>query len=237
MLTLEAIEFRADTFALSADWSVTAQQRIAIVGPSGAGKSTLLDVIAGFRAQQSGRVIWDSRDMTKMAPQDRPVAMLFQDNNLFPHLTVAQNLALALRPSGRLSDAEKGKVETALARVDLSGLSDRKPAQISGGQQSRAALARVLLQARPLILLDEPFAALGPALKAEMLDLVAEVAQETNATTLLVTHDPNDALRFAEQTVVVADGIAHAPGQTQSLLNDADSPLRDYLGQSWTQQT
>ena len=138
---------------------------------------------------------------------------------------------LGLRPDLRLSLAEKTKVEAALDRVGLGGLGARKPGQLSGGQIGRAALARALLRARPLLLLDEPFAALGPALKADMLDLVAEVAGETGATLLMVTHDPADAKRIADVTVLVADGVAHPPGPTAELFADPPPALRAYLGQ------
>jgi thiamine transport system ATP-binding protein len=156
--------------------------------------------------------------------------MLFQDNNLFPHLTVAQNTGLGLRPNLRLSADEHTKVTAALTRVGLSEMTDRKPAQLSGGQQSRVALARVLVQSRPLILLDEPFAALGPALKTEMLNLVAELLTDTGATLLMVSHDPKDARHIADQTILVANGTAHPPQDTQTLLDSPPDALKAYLG-------
>jgi thiamine transport system ATP-binding protein len=168
--------------------------------------------------------------MAGTGPGKRPVAMLFQDGNLFPHLSVAQNVGLGLRPDLRLDTAQKAEVARAVARVGLSGMQARKPAALSGGQQSRAALARVLVQARPLLLLDEPFAALGPALKGEMLDLVAGLVDETHATLLMVSHDPSDARRIADQVVLVTDGQAFAPQATGALLDNPPPALRDYLG-------
>ncbi|MDH2327942.1 ATP-binding cassette domain-containing protein [Cereibacter sp. SYSU M97828] len=211
-----------DDFRLTADWGAEAGERIAIIGPSGAGKSTLLMAIAGFVPMQ-GHIRWNGTDLLA-APGKRPVTTLFQDQNLFPHLTVAQNLALGLSPDLRRMDG----VDEALARVGLSGLGARKPAQLSGGQQGRAALARALLRARPVLLLDEPFAALGPALKHEMLDLVDRVAGD--ALVLMVTHDPADARRIAGRTVMLADGIAHPPMPTAALLDSPPPALRDYLG-------
>jgi thiamine transport system ATP-binding protein len=237
MLTLDGIVVRAGTFELRADFRTLPCERIAVIGPSGAGKSTLLDVIAGFRLPKAGRVRWSGRahgnalDLTELAPGRRPLAMLFQDNNLFPHLSIARNLGLALQPSGRvLSDADQTNIEEALGRVGLSGLGARKPGALSGGQQSRAALARVLVQQKPIILLDEPFAALGPALKTEMLDLVREVAEGIGALVMLVTHDPQDARRFADRVVLVADGVAAAPVTTADLFDAPPEALRDYLG-------
>ena len=157
--------------------------------------------------------------------------MLFQDNNLFPHLTVEQNVGLGIDPGLRLNSAQIEQVAVALARVGLDGFGARKPGQLSGGQQGRGALARVLVQRRPLMLLDEPFAALGPALKDEMLDLVSELADEIGATVLMVSHDPRDAERFADKAILVSEGRAEAPVDVGQLLANPPPALRRYLGQ------
>ncbi|MDT8857731.1 ATP-binding cassette domain-containing protein [Paracoccaceae bacterium Fryx2] len=230
MLRLEGVTLAQGGFRLTADWAAEPPQRLAIIGPSGSGKSTLLLAIAGFLAPVAGRITWKGQDMAPLAPGDRPASILFQDQNLFPHLTLAQNLGLGLSTRLRPPPGDAARIEAALARVGLAGLGGRKPAQLSGGQQGRAALARALLRARPMLLLDEPFAALGPALKAEMLDLVAEVADETRALVLMVTHDPRDARRFASHVVLVADGVAQAPVPTGRLFADPPQALRDYLG-------
>lgn len=230
MLRLDGIELMQGDFRLTADWQAARGAKLALIGPSGAGKSSLLSAIAGFFPPVAGRVLWDGQDIAQLPPGARPLTILFQDQNLFPHLTVAQNAAMGLRPDLRLTAGQRAEVDRALARVGLGGLGDRKPAQLSGGQIGRAALARALLRARPLLLLDEPFAALGPALKTDMLDLVAEVTDETGATLLMVTHDPADARRIADQTVLVADGIAHPPAPTEALFADPPDALRHYLG-------
>jgi len=230
MLTLEGIRVRRGEFTLSADFSVAAGTRTAVIGPSGAGKSTLFDVIAGFEVPELGRVLWQGRDLAGVAPGGRPISVLFQDNNLFAHLTAAQNVGLALNPGLRLSADDKARVAQALARVGLEGLEGRKPGALSGGQQGRVGLARILLTARPLVLLDEPFSALGPALKSEMLRLLAEVLDETGASLLMVTHEPQDAAAIAGQTVLVSGGVAHAPVDTARLLADPPPELKDYLG-------
>ncbi|TCL01572.1 thiamine transport system ATP-binding protein [Shimia isoporae] len=233
MLTLDALTLTQDSFHLTADFTIKSGTRTAVIGPSGAGKSTLLAAISGFLSPTRGSIRWYDTDLTRTAPGERPIAMLFQDNNLFPHLTVAQNVGLGLRPNLRLNSEEQSTVTAALARVGLDSMQSRKPAQLSGGQQSRVALARVLVQSRPLILLDEPFAALGPALKSEMLDLVSELQTETSATLLMVSHDPSDARRIAGQTVLVADRVAHAPQETSALLDDPPAALKSYLGESF----
>lgn len=230
MLTLEALDIRQGDFRLRADWSVATGDRVALIGPSGAGKSTLLSVIAGFFAAEAGRVLWDGRDLTGAAPGERPVAMLFQDGNLFPHLTAAQNVGLGIRPDLRLAPADKARVAEALARVGLEGYGARKPGALSGGQQSRVALARVLVQSRPLLLLDEPFSALGPALRAEMLDLVAGLCAENGATLLMVSHAPEDAQRIADRLVLVDEGVAEAPVATVEAFARPSERLRRYLG-------
>ncbi|WP_417700259.1 ATP-binding cassette domain-containing protein [Pseudophaeobacter sp.] len=230
MLRLEKCEIANGVFTVRADLQIAAGSRVAVVGPSGAGKTTLIEAIAGFLPLIQGRILWRRQDLNAMDPGKRPVAMLFQDGNLFPHLTVAQNAGLGLRPNLRLTLPEQAKVQRALDRVGLADLAARKPAALSGGQQSRVALARVLLQRRDLLLLDEPFAALGPALKAEMLDLVAEIASETGATVLMVSHDPQDARRIADQVILVAEGQAHAPQPTAELLDNPPPALKAYLG-------
>lgn len=230
MLTLDGVHIVQGDFNLRANWSAVAGARVAIIGPSGGGKSTLLLAIAGFIVPTSGRISWVGQDLAPLTPGERPLSLLFQDQNLFPHLTLAQNLGLGLDPPLKLNKAQHDQIEEALDRVGLADMGQRKPGSLSGGQQGRAALARSLLRARPMLLLDEPFATLGPALKTEMLDLVAEVATETGATVLMVTHDPADAKRFADQTVLVAEGIAHPPQPTHFLFENPPAALAEYLG-------
>ncbi|MDK3075033.1 ATP-binding cassette domain-containing protein [Sedimentitalea sp. JM2-8] len=230
MLKLEAVVIDNGGFDLKADFDVPTGAKVAVIGPSGAGKSTLIGGIAGFLPVRAGRIVWHGQDIGHADPGKRPVAMLFQDGNLFPHLTVAQNVGLGLHPDLRLNQAERDRVASAIARVGLAGMETRKPAALSGGQQSRAALARVLVQGRPLLLLDEPFAALGPALKVEMLGLVEDLVRETGATLLMVSHDPGDARRIADQVVLVTEGVACPPRDTAALLDDPPPALRDYLG-------
>jgi thiamine transport system ATP-binding protein len=230
MLKLEGVEIRQGDFILSADFDVNRGRKVAVIGPSGAGKSTLLGALGGFVPLSAGRILCAGSDITDAAPGARPVAMLFQDNNLFPHLTVRRNVALGLRPNLRLASEDRQRVEAAIARVGLAGMDERKPGALAGGQQSRAALARILVQNKPLLLLDEPFAALGPALRLEMLDLVAELASETGATLLMVTHAPEDVARIADEVVFVEDGKAHPPALAAELMNNPPPALRAYLG-------
>ena len=230
MLTLDHLLVRWGDWELRADFHVERGAKIAVLGPSGAGKSTLLAAIAGFQTLDHGRIFWEGDDITALPPAMRPVSILFQDNNLFPHLTAAENVGLGLRPDLKLDKAQHAAVGEALARVGLDGLGVRKPGQLSGGQAARVALARALLRRKPLMLLDEPFGALGPALREEMLALVGEIVRETGATLLTVSHEPADAKALADGVILVADGTAQAPVPTAEIFDNPPEALRDYLG-------
>ena len=230
MLSLNKIEIVQGSFNLGAHFDVAAGQKVAVIGPSGAGKSTLVGAICGFIDLRAGQLILAGCDITNVQPDGRDMAMLFQDNNLFPHLTIAQNVGLGIRPAMRLTSDEAAQVHKALQRVGLTNFGSRKPSELSGGQQSRAALARALVQSKSWMILDEPFAALGPALRAEMLDLVAEVAAETKAGVMMVTHAPEDAQRISDSVIFVADGVAHGPQATAGLLDNPPPALKAYLG-------
>lgn len=229
-LHFDHARMREGDFTLEADFTLPRGVPVAVIGPSGAGKTTLLSMVAGFVPLESGRILWEGVPISGLRPGARPVSTLFQDQNLFPHLTVAQNVGLGLRPDLRLDRAQRAAVAGALAQVGLEGLGPRLPAQLSGGQQSRVALARILLRKRPVLLLDEAFAALGPALKTEMLDLTRTIAAEAGATILMVTHDPADALHLAPLTVAVEGGRAHPPRETAALLAAPPPGLAAYLG-------
>ena len=230
MLQFDHAQSGYGDFSLRADFSIAAGARAAVIGPSGAGKSTLLAMGAGFVPLSGGRVLWAGQDLAGMAPGARPVSILFQDQNLFPHLSVAQNVGFGLRADLRLSADERAAVAQALQQVGLQDMAERRPAQLSGGQQSRVALARVALRDRPILLLDEAFAALGPALKEDMLDLLSQIAARNGATVLMVTHDPDDARSFAPDTIAVIEGVAHPPVPTGPLLDNPPPALAAYLG-------
>ena len=230
MLRFDNILIRQSSFELTADFTIKTQDKVAVIGPSGAGKSTLLGAVGGFVEVPQGRIFWQDQEISKQPPGARPVAMLFQDNNLFPHLTLRQNVALGLQSNLRLGPEEEKRVAAAIDRVGLAGMESRRPSALSGGQQSRAALARVLVQDKPLVVLDEPFAALGPALRHEMLDLVSALVAEIDATLLMVTHAPEDVTRIADDVIYVDDGRAHAPEPAAALMANPPPALKAYLG-------
>ena len=230
MIRVERARITQGDFTLRAAFEVTAGRRVAVAGPSGAGKSTLLGVLGGYVPMLAGTLYVDGRDVTGAPPDARGIAMLFQDGNLFPHLTVAQNVGLGLRPRLRLTPSERDRVQAALDRVGLADCFERKPGALSGGQQSRAALARALLQDAPVLLLDEPFAALGPALRADMLALTAEVVAESGATLLMVTHAPLEVVDMVDDLIFVDAGDVTPPAPAAAILADPPAALRAYLG-------
>ncbi|GAB4370820.1 MAG: thiamine ABC transporter ATP-binding protein ThiQ [Kiloniellaceae bacterium] len=231
MLQVEDLRFRYEDMEMVFDLTLQHGECLAVLGPSGAGKSTLLSLIAGFEQPLAGRVLIAGQDVTEWKPADRPVTSLFQEHNLFAHLTAEQNVGLGLDPGLRLDAAQRRAVAEELARVGLEGLEKRRPAQLSGGQRQRVALARSLVRDRPLLLLDEPFSALDPGLRLEMLDLVRQLQAERSLTVVMVSHNPQDARRIAGQTAFVCDGRILAAGPTAALL-DAREPaaLRAFLG-------
>jgi thiamine transport system ATP-binding protein len=227
VLRFEGVELRRDGFRLVVDCAVSGPGITAVIGPSGGGKSTLLSLVGGFELPDAGRVLWDENDLGPLAPGDRPVAVLFQDNNLFPHLDVLTNVALGVSPKVRPSGEVLERAREALRKVGLEGMERRLPGALSGGQQSRAALARVLLTDRDVVLMDEAFSALGPALRVEMLELVTDLLGDR--TVLMVTHDPEDAKRVAGQVIFVNDGQVFAPVGTKELFGNPHPDLAAYL--------
>ena len=203
----------------------------AIVGPSGAGKSTLLNLVSGFERPDTGAVRIGGEDVSRLAPAERPISLVFQDNNLFSHLDVFTNIGLGIHPALRLQPADRMAISQALARVGLAGYERRLPGSLSGGERQRVAFARALVRRRPVLLLDEPFAALDPGLRMVMVELLASLHRETGATVLLVTHDPRDLERLAAQVVFIADGRVLVDATTAQFLTRRDLPIvRDFLG-------
>jgi thiamine transport system ATP-binding protein len=228
---LDNVRFHYEDMHMAFDLAVPAGELIALIGPSGSGKTTILNLIAGFERALTGAIGIDGRDVSALPPAERPVTMVFQEHNLFAHLDVTTNVALGISPALRLGPADRERVAAALARVGLDGFEQRLPGQLSGGERQRVALARCLVRDRPVLLLDEPFAALGPALRREMLDLVADIHRERAMTVLLVTHQPDDARRIATRTAFVHAGRILASRPTAELLGAADIPeLKEYLG-------
>ena len=221
--------FEENYLAISANLSLESDKIYAIIGPSGAGKSTFLNLISGFSEISSGSILWNEQEISDLPPSKRNISILFQDNNLFPHLSVWRNLALAVSHWPKISNDDEAKLHSVISEVGIRGLENRKPSQLSGGQQSRVALARVLLQKNKILLLDEPFAALGPSLKDQMLELIEKIARNRGLLVLMVTHDPADANKIASETIVLKNNKVHPPLNTDKALDPINGPLADYL--------
>lgn len=206
MIRLDNVFLADDALPMTFDLQVVAGERIAIVGPSGAGKSTLLNLIAGFVLPTRGEIWLNGENHTQSAPYERPVSMLFQENNLFPHLTVQQNLALGLKTSLKLTALEQDQIEQVTDAVGLTSFLSRLPNSLSGGQKQRVALARCLLRDKPILLLDEPFSALDPELRMEMLNLIDELCHSKNLTLLLVTHQPSELTGKVDRMLRIENG-------------------------------
>ena len=201
-----------DAFSLDVGLQVDAGEVVALLGPNGAGKTTLLRALAGLHPLSSGRVelngqVLDSPDQDRSVPaQERRVGMVFQDYRLFPHLSARENVAFGPRSTGTPKAQARADATDWLVRLGLAGLEDRRPAELSGGQAQRVALARALCARPDLLLLDEPLSALDVSARAEVrTELQAQLAQFAGAT-LLVTHEPLEALSLADRLVVLEDG-------------------------------
>ncbi len=179
---------------------------LTMLGPSGSGKTTCLMMLAGFETATHGEIRLGGRNINDVPPHKRGIGMVFQNYALFPHMSVAENLAFPLDVRG-LSKADKEqKVRRALDMVQMGQFAHRRPAQLSGGQQQRIALARALARRPRVVLLDEPFSALDPELRVATRDAVAEALAHVGATVVLVTHDQGEALSFAHQVAIMHDG-------------------------------
>lgn len=206
MIKLDKVAFHYKQMPMYFDLHINVGERVAVVGASGAGKSTLLNLIAGFEYADSGEIWLNDKNHSKNPPHLRPVSMLFQENNLFMHLTVQQNIALGLQPNLKLNPQQNEQVKQVADAVGLGEFLTRLPTQLSGGQKQRVALARCLLRDQPILLLDEPFSALDPSLRQEMLQLLQQLCTQKNLTVLLVTHQPDELQGYVDRILTVENG-------------------------------
>jgi putative spermidine/putrescine transport system ATP-binding protein len=213
------------------DLSVNEGELVALLGPSGCGKTTTLRMVAGFLPPSGGRVVFDNEDVTKLPAHKRSTGMVFQSYALFPHMTAAQNVGFGLEMRGLASADRVVKVEEALKLVRLSHLAGRLPRELSGGQQQRVALARALVINPKLFLLDEPLSNLDAKLRAEVRIEIRALQQRLGLTTLLVTHDREEALTMADRLVVMEAGRVRQIGSPRELYDEPqDAFVADFVG-------
>lgn len=229
MIALNQLIYQYQDTRFSFDFEVKQGEMVAILGPSGAGKSTLLNLIAGFISSESGSLVLNHQEMTREDPKFRPISMLFQENNLLMHLTVERNIALGITSALKLTKSHKQQVLKIAKEMGLDTLLERLPSTLSGGQRQRVALARCLVQKRPILLLDEPFSSLDPALRQDMLSLVKNYCERDNITLLMVSHHLDDARFITPRSIVIDDGHVIYDGKT-SVLMSVDSLAAQKLG-------
>jgi thiamine transport system ATP-binding protein len=230
---LEAADLTLDYPDFHACYTLTvpAGALCGLIGPSGGGKTTLLHAIAGFETPRAGMLTFEGRDLLGLRSDERPLSILFQEHNLFPHLTAGENVGLGVDPRLRLDVKQRAAVEGALERVGLAGLGARRPAQLSGGQRQRVALARALVRKRPLMLLDEPFGGLDPGLRQEMIALVDALRREEGLTVLLSIHTPEEIGGVADLMAFIAEGRVLAAGPPAGMLaRGQNAEIDRYLG-------
>ena len=223
-LKIDGVRFRQGEWQLEVDLEAKRGECIALIGPSGAGKSTLLSLIAGFEQPDQGTIFVGEERIDTRVPARRPVTMMFQENNLFNHLTLYQNIALGCHPGLKLTEEDRELIETAMAATRLGALQSRKPADASGGERQRAVLARCLCQRRPLLLLDEPFTGLDPQLRVEMHELVDELRQTHALTVIIVSHLPHEVAKIADSLAFMLGGRILETGPTGTMLSHPENP-------------
>ncbi len=215
------------------DLSVGAGEFVTILGPSGSGKTTLLKVIAGFEVPDRGHIRIDGVDITDLDPASRNIGMVFQNYALFPHMTVARNVAYPLTMRGVAKSEIDVRIREALAMVELDALSERLPKQLSGGQQQRVALARAIVFRPQLLLLDEPFGALDRKLREQMQLEVRRLQRQLGLTTIFITHDQEEALVMSDRIAVMNAGRLEQVGLPHEIYEaPASAFIADFIGES-----
>jgi putative spermidine/putrescine transport system ATP-binding protein len=206
---------------------------VALLGPSGCGKTTLLRIVAGFIAQTNGKVIIGDRPIDELPPNRREIGIVFQNYALFPHMTVAENIAYGLAARGESRAVQAERVAEMLATVRMEGFADRKPRQLSGGQQQRVALARALAIRPRILLLDEPFAALDKNLRLDMQIEIKRLQRQFALTAIMVTHDQDEAMSIADRIAVMSQGRIEQLGSPVEIYDEpATLFVNNFIGSS-----
>lgn len=215
------------------NFSIAENEFFTLLGPSGCGKTTLLRVIAGFEAPSGGAILLDGRDIAPLPPNKRPVNTVFQNYALFPHMTVAQNIAFGLECLGKPRAEVRDTVERMLDLVQMAHLAARRVSALSGGQQQRVALARALAPGPRILLLDEPLSALDMKLRKDMQLELKRLQKNTGITFIFVTHDQEEAMAMSDRIAVMSNGRVHQIAAPRDLYDrPADRFVGSFIGES-----
>ena len=241
VLDLQSIEksFGAVRAVDGVSFDVARGEIVALLGPSGCGKTTTLRLIAGFEQPDGGRIVMNGVDVALREPYERNVGLVFQDYALFPHMTVAQNIAFGMKHRGTPRAEIPKKTAEVLERVHLSGVEKRWPSQLSGGQQQRVALARALVTEPDLMLRDEPLSNLDAKLRHHLRIELREILSKTGSTTIIVTHDQEEAMGLADRIVLMNAGRIEQIDTPERLYAEPKTRFSaDFIGQSnWFEGT
>ena len=206
---------------------------VTLLGPSGCGKTTTLRILGGFTSPDTGKVIFDGKDITNLPPNKRHINTVFQKYSLFPHMNVEENIAFGLKISGKSQDYIKDKIKYALKLVNLDGYEKRRPSQLSGGQQQRIAIARAIVNEPRVLLLDEPLGALDLKLRQNMQYELIRLKNELGITFVYVTHDQEEALTMSDIIVVMNQGYIQQIGTPEDVYNEPENAfVADFIGDS-----
>ena len=201
------------------------RELVTLLGPSGCGKSTILKLIAGFIAPSRGEVVIAGRDVSRLRPRERGVGMVFQDYALFPHLTALENVAYGLKMRGWKRAARRQRATELLEAVGLAGFEDRRPSRMSGGQQQRVAVARALAWDPTILLMDEPLSALDREMRVQMAQQLRDIHDRLGATTVMVTHDRDEAMRLSDRVALLQNGRLDCVATPRVLYTDPPTPF------------
>ncbi|KAE9497626.1 polyamine ABC transporter, ATP-binding family protein [Neisseria gonorrhoeae] len=223
-----------DNYAVdNIDLDIYQNEIFALLGSSGSGKSTLLRMLAGMESPNQGKIILDGQDITKLAPYDRPINMMFQSYALFPHMTVEQNIAFGLKQDKMPKGEIDARVEEMLRLVQMTKFAKRKPHQLSGGQQQRIALARSLAKRPKILLLDEPLGALDKKLRQQTQLELVNTLEQVGVTCIMVTHDQEEAMTMATRIAIMSDGQLQQVGTPSDVYDYPNSRFTaEFIGET-----
>ena len=212
--------------------TVKEHELVTLLGPSGCGKTTILRAVGGFHKIDSGRILLDGKEIQDIPPEKRPTGMVFQSYNLWPHMTVYENMAFGLQIRKTPKEQMKKEISQMLELVRMDGSEKKYPAQLSGGQQQRIAIARALVLKPSLLLLDEPFSALDAKIRAQMREELKRIQREAGLTVIFVTHDQEEAMAISDRIAVMRRGFMEQVGEPEEIYDNPKTRfVAEFIGE------